>query len=75
MERLFGVMIQCGSWMSEQVMLKFITGETSLYDKTDEEKAAYEKKRDGIGLLYKMMIYAKLWPFFEWKSSTEDLTS
>lgn len=58
MERLFGVMIQCGSWMSEQVMLKFITGETSLYDKTDEEKAAYEKKRDGIGLLYKMMIYA-----------------
>lgn len=44
--------------MSEQVMLKFITGETSLYDKTDEEKAAYEKKRDGIGLLYKMMIYA-----------------
>ncbi|MCM1102004.1 MAG: ParB/RepB/Spo0J family partition protein [Acetatifactor muris] len=58
MERLFGVMVQCGSWMSEQVMLKFITGETSLYNKTDEEKAAYEKQRDGIGLLYKMMIYA-----------------
>lgn len=58
MERLFGVMVQCGSWMSEQVILKFITGETSLYNKTDEEKAAYEKQRDGIGLLYKMMIYA-----------------
>lgn len=58
MERLFGVMVQCGSWMNEQVMLKFITGETSLYSKTDEEKAAYEKRRDGIGLIYKMMIYA-----------------
>lgn len=40
MELLFGIMVQCGSWMNEQVMLKFITGETSLYDKTDEEKAA-----------------------------------
>lgn len=58
MERLFGVIVQCGSWMNEQVMLKFITGETSLYNKTDEEKAAYEKQRDGIGLIYKMMIYA-----------------
>lgn len=58
LERLFGVIVQCGSWMNEQVMLKFITGETSLYGKTDEEKAAYEKQRDGIGLLYKMMIYA-----------------
>lgn len=58
MERLFGVMVRCGSWMSEQVMLKFITGETSLYDKSDEEKAAYEKQRDAICLLYKMMIYA-----------------
>lgn len=58
LERLFGVIVQCDSWMNEQVMLKFITGETSLYGKTDEEKAAYEKQRDGIGLLYKMMIYA-----------------
>lgn len=58
MERLFGVIVQCGSWMNEQVMLKFITGETSLYNKTDEEKAVYEKQRDSIGLLYKMMIYA-----------------
>lgn len=58
MERLFGVMVGCGSWMSEQVMLRFITGETSLYDKSDEEKAAYEKQRDAIGLLYKLMIYA-----------------
>lgn len=58
MERLFGVMVQCESWMDEQVMLKFIMGETSLYNKTDEEKAAYEKQRDEIGLIYKMMIYA-----------------
>lgn len=58
MERLFYVIVQCGSWMNEQVMLKFLTGETSLYNKTEEEKAAYEKQRDGIGLLYKMMIYA-----------------
>lgn len=58
MELLFGIMVQCGSWMNEQVMLKFITGETSLYDKTDEEKAAYEKQRDTIGLLHKMVIYA-----------------
>ncbi len=58
MERLFDVMVQCGSWISEQVMLKFITGENYLYNKTDEEKAAYEKQRDGIGLIYRMMIYA-----------------
>lgn len=58
MERLFGVIVQCGSWMNEQVMLQFFTGERSLYGKTDEEKEAYEKQRDGIGLLYKMMIYA-----------------
>lgn len=58
MESLFGIMIQCGAWMNEQVMLRFLTGETSLYGKTDEEKAAYEKQRDAIGLLYKMMIYA-----------------
>lgn len=58
MECLFGIMVQCGSWMNEQVMLKFITGETSLYDKTDEEKAAYEKQRDTISLLHKMVIYA-----------------
>lgn len=50
MDRLFGVIVQCGSWMNEQVMLKFFTGETSLYGKTDEEKAAYEKQRDGLGL-------------------------
>lgn len=58
LERLFGVIVQCDSWINEQVMLKFITGETSINGKTDEEKAAYEKQRDGIGLLYKMMIYA-----------------
>lgn len=58
MERLFGIMVRFGSWMDERVMVKFITGESTLYDKTREERAAYEKRRDGIGLLYKMMIYA-----------------
>lgn len=58
MERLFGVMIQCGAWMNEQVMLRFITGETSLYGKSDEERVAYEKQRDTVSLLYKLMIYA-----------------
>lgn len=38
MEKLFDVMVQCGSWINERVMLNFITGETSLYGKTDEEK-------------------------------------
>lgn len=60
-ERLFDVLIKCGSWMDEQVMLKFITGKTYIGDSTDEgkaERAEYEKQRDGIGLLYKMMIYA-----------------
>lgn len=38
-------------------MLNFITGETSLYGKTDEEKATYEQQREAIGLLYKLMIY------------------
>lgn len=61
MERLFGVMVESGSWMNEQVMLRFITGKTYIGDNTDEEKAErkeYEKQRDKIGLLYKMMVYA-----------------
>ncbi|MDE7002396.1 MAG: ParB/RepB/Spo0J family partition protein [Lachnospiraceae bacterium] len=57
MEKLFDVMVQCGSWINERVMLNFITGETSLYGKTDEEKATYEQQRESIGLLYKLMIY------------------
>ena len=57
MEKLFDVMVQCGSWINERVMLNFITGETSLYGKTDEEKATYEQQREAIGLLYKLMIY------------------
>lgn len=57
MEKLFDVMVQCGSWINERVMLNFITGETSLYGKTDEEKVTYEQQREAIGLLYKLMIY------------------
>ena len=54
-------MVEYGSWMNEQVMMKFITGKTYIGDSTDEEKAEraeYEKQRDAIGLLYKMMVYA-----------------
>lgn len=61
MERLFRVMVKCGSWMNEQVMIKFITGKNYIGNSTDEEKAEkaeYEKQRDKIGLLYKMMVYA-----------------
>lgn len=61
MERLFGVMVKGGAWMNEQVMLRFVTGQTYIGNSTDEEKAEraeYEKQRDAIGLLYKMMIYA-----------------
>ncbi len=58
MEQLFGVIVRCSAWMNEQVMIKFIVGDTTLYDKTDEEKAEYEKRRNNIGFLYKMMIYA-----------------
>lgn len=61
MERLFSVMVKCGSWMNEQVMLKFITGKTYIGNSTGEEKAEraeYEKQRDATGLLYKMMVYA-----------------
>lgn len=60
-ERLFNVIIKCGTWMDEQVMLKFITGESYIGNSTEEDKvkrADYEKKRDAIGLLHKMMIYA-----------------
>ena len=61
MERLFNVLVECGSWMNEQVMMKFITGKTYISDQIEEEKAErkeYEKQRDKIGLLYKMMVYA-----------------
>lgn len=58
MEQLFGVIVRCSAWMNEQVMIKFIIGDTTLYDKTDEEKAEYEKQRNNIGFLYRMMIYA-----------------
>lgn len=56
MERLFNVLVRCGSWMNEQVTMKFITGKTFISGQT--EKAEYEKQRDAAGLLYKMMIYA-----------------
>lgn len=61
MERLFNVLVKCGSWINEQVMMKFITGKTYISDQIEEEKAEkaeYVKQRDKIGLLYKMMVYA-----------------
>ncbi len=59
MDRVFGVLIKCGSWMNEQVLTKFITGETTTYGMSEEEATAYEKERDSISLLYKMLIYAE----------------
>lgn len=57
-ERLFNLMLECGVWMGESTMKKFFVGETTLYGKTDEEKAKYEKQRNSISLPYKMLIYA-----------------
>ena len=57
MERLFNLMIDCDTWMGESTMIKFLTGEISLYGKTDDEKEEYEKQRDSIGFLYKLLIY------------------
>ncbi|MCI8978705.1 MAG: ParB/RepB/Spo0J family partition protein [Lachnospiraceae bacterium] len=56
-ERLFNLMIDCDTWMGESTMIKFLTGEISLYGKTDDEKEEYEKQRDSIGFLYKLLIY------------------
>ena len=56
--RLFDTLIKTGSWMNEQVLIKFFTGEATLYDKTNEEKEEFRKKCEGLSLLHKMMIYA-----------------
>lgn len=59
--QLFDVMVKCGAWLGESVLLKFITGEAYIDNYSDEGKAKradYEKKRAALSLLYKMMIYA-----------------
>lgn len=56
--RLFDILIKAGSWMNEQVLTKFFTGEATLYNKSDEEKEEFRKKCEGLSLLHKMMIYA-----------------
>lgn len=55
--KLFDMMVKCGCYMSESTLVKFVTGESSMYSKSEEEVAEYEKKRAGIGLIYKMLIY------------------
>lgn len=57
-ERLFGLMIDCGVYMGESTMMKFLIGENTLYGKTDVEKAEYEKQRDSINFIYKLLIYS-----------------
>ena len=57
--RLFNLLISAGVYLSERTMKKFFTGEGYFSnDKPAEEIAEYEKKRDGLCLLHKMMIYA-----------------
>ena len=57
--RLFNLLISAGGYLSESSMKKFFTGEGYFSnDKPAEEIAEYEKKRDGLCLLHKMMIYA-----------------
>lgn len=57
-ERLFSLITDCETWVGKSTMVKFFTGETSLYGKTDQEKADYEKQRDSTGFIYKLLIYA-----------------
>ena len=57
--RLFNLLISAEVYLSESTMKKFFTGEGYFsHDKPAEEIAKYEKERDGLCLLHKMMIYA-----------------
>ena len=57
-ERLFSFITDCEIWVGKSTMIKFFTGETSLYGKTDQEKADYKKQRDSTKFIYKLLIYA-----------------
>lgn len=57
--RMFNLLIKGGGYLSESAMKKFFTGEGYFSnDKPAEEIAEYEKQRDSLSLLHKMMIYA-----------------
>lgn len=57
--RIFNLLIKAGAYLSESTMKAFFTGEGWFSDnKPAEEIAEYEKKRDSLSLLHKMMIYA-----------------
>ena len=57
--RLFNLLIKAGGYLSESTMRKFFTGEGWFSnDKPTEEIAEYEKQRDNLSLMHKMMIYA-----------------
>lgn len=57
--RLFNLIISAGWYLAESTMKKFFTGEAYFSnDKPAEEIAEYEKQRDSLCLLHKMMIYA-----------------
>lgn len=57
--RLFNLLIKAGGYMGESVLKKYFTGEGWFSDsKPAEEIAEYEKQRDSLSLLHKMMIYA-----------------
>lgn len=54
---LFELMIECSFWTGESTRMKFLIGESSLYNKTDEEKEAYKKQTQGISTLHTLLIY------------------
>lgn len=57
--RLFDLLIKAEGYLTESTMKKFFTGSGYFSsDKPAEEIAEYEKQRDGLNLLHKMMIYA-----------------
>lgn len=56
--RIFNLLIKAGGYLSESTMKEFFTGEKYFSsDKPAEEIAEYEKQRDSLSLLHKMMIY------------------
>lgn len=59
LRRLFNLLIKCGCYLNESILKKFFTGESWFpNDKPAEEIEEYEKQRDSLNLLHKMMIYA-----------------
>lgn len=56
---LFSLLVKANGYLTERTMRKFLTGKDWFQPDThDEEIAEYEKRRDGLCLLHKMMIFA-----------------